>query len=194
MGTAQGPLYRVAFRRRRENRTNYTKRLAMIKATTPRLVVRKSAQGVLVQFIAFDEKGDRTLAAANSSELEAHGWMPQSNAPSAYLTGMLAGARAKKAGVKGFHLDIGMATPTKGSILMAGALGAKQAGLSAEMDEKIVDAKRLDGSHIADYAKKMRADDGAKYSKHFSRYIKKNVDPTALPALFGSVKSKVLSG
>lgn len=183
----------MGFRRRRENRTNYVKRLGLIKGETPRLVARISNQGVVVQLIAFDAAGDKTLASAHSRELEAHGWVPQGNTPTAFLVGLLAGNRAKKAGVKGFHLDIGMSTPSKGAVMFAAGLGAKSAGLEASIDEKMVDAKRLDGSHIAEFAKKMKTADSAKYSKHFSRYESKKIDATNLPAVFAQVRSK-LSG
>ncbi len=192
MGAATGPAYKIGFRRRRENRTNYGKRLGLIKGDTPRLVVRASNHGVVVQIVAFEQgKGDKTLAAAHSRELAAHGWMPQSNTPTAFLVGLMAGHRAKKAGVKGFHMDIGMSTPTKGGVIFAAGLGAKAAGLSAELDEKLVDAKRLDGSHIADFAKKLKTADSAKYSKHFSRYESKKIDVTNLPAVFAQVRSKI---
>ena len=181
----------MGFRRRRENRTNYGKRLGLIKGETPRLVARATNTGILVQVVKFDEKGDKTLASAHSRELAAHGWMPQSNTPTAFLVGLLAGSRAKKAGVKGFHLDVGMSTPTKGAILFAAGLGAKASGLQASIDEKLVDAKRIDGSHIAAYAKKMKADDSAKYSRHFSRYESKKIDVTNLPAVFAQVRSKI---
>lgn len=194
MGAAKGPLYRVPFRRRRENRTNYTKRLAHIKSPVPRLVVRATNRALVAQIIAFDAAGDKVLASAYSGELAAYGWMPQANTPTAYLVGLLAGVRAKKAGHPAFHLDIGMATASRGRILFAGALGAKAAGMETDVDEKLLDAKRLDGSHISEYAKKMKGEEAGRYARHFSRYIGKNIDPTALPALFGTVKGKILSG
>lgn len=193
MAQATGPLYRVAFRRRRENRTNYLKRLAQIKAAAPRLVVRSSNAGFLAQIIAFDAKGDRVLARADARELEAFGWLPQANTPTAYLVGLLAGSRAKKAGVKDFHLDIGTASPSKGRTLFAAGLGAKAAGLQGDVSEELVDASRLDGSHIAAFAKSLSGD-AAKYNKQFSRYAAKKIDVSALPKLFGSVKAKIVSG
>ncbi len=194
MSAAKGPLYRVAFRRRRENRTDYTKRLGQIKATTPRLVVRASNKGLRAQMIAFDEKGDRVLAQAISSELESFGWLPQANTPTAYLTGLMAGARAKKAGVKEFHIDIGMATASVGRILVAAGLGAKAAGLETAIDEKMVAADRLNGTHISNYAKEMKEKDPSKFGKHFARYAAKNIDVTALPSLFEKTKQKAASG
>ncbi|MFH1306453.1 MAG: 50S ribosomal protein L18 [Candidatus Micrarchaeota archaeon] len=193
MAKATGPTYKVAFRRRRENRTNYTKRLGMIKAGTPRLVVRASNKNIVVQIIAFHPKGDRTLAMASSHELEKFGWLPQANTPTAYLTGMLASKRAKSAGTESAHLDIGMASATNGRILFAAALGAKEGGLKLNMPDTLVDVKRISGTHISEYAKKLETENKEKYEKQFSRYAKKNIDVKNLPQIFEETKGKILS-
>ena len=197
MPKATGPLYKVAYRRRRENRTNYEKRLGQIKASTPRLVVRTSNKGVRVQFVDFEQSGDLTRAQAVSDELSEMGWLPQSNTPTAYLVGLMAGLRAKKAKIGGFHLDIGIHTPSKGRILFAAAMGAKAAGLEAiipEGEDAMVSADRIKGEHIAAYAKTLKSSDPAKYGKLFARYAAKNIDVTTLPALFEKTKQRVASG
>jgi len=111
MAKATGVTYKVAYRRRRKNLTNYTKRLGLIKGETPRLVVRCSGRHVIAQLVEFHPEGDKVLVSVHSSELAKHGWVPEGNTPTAYLVGLAAGARGKKAGVKGFHLDIGISTP-----------------------------------------------------------------------------------
>ncbi len=190
MAKATGATYKVAYRRRRANLTNYLKRLGMIRGETPRLVVRKSGRHILVQVIKFSPEGDKVVALAHSSELTQHGWMPQSNAPTAYLVGMLAGEKAKKAGEKGVHLDIGMSTPTSGNIGFAAALGAKDAGLECPLDMKI-DMGRVSGKHIADYAAKLKGEDAGKFARQFSKYMKASIDVTQLPKLFEGVKAKI---
>ena len=62
MTRATGPLFDVHFRRRREGRTNYGSRLALLKGKTPRLVIRKLNKGVLVQLVEYSEKGGRRTA------------------------------------------------------------------------------------------------------------------------------------
>jgi len=197
MPKATGPLYKVAYRRRRENRTNYEKRLGQIKADAPRLVVRTSNKGIRVQFVAFEQGGDRTRAQAVSDELSEMGWLPQSNTPTAYLVGLLAGKRAKKAKIGGFHVDIGIHTPSKGRILFAAAMGAKAAGLEAtipEGEDAMVSESRIKGEHISTYAKELKSTNPAKFGKLFARYAAKNIDVTALPALFEKTKQRVESG
>ena len=70
---AHGPRYRVPFRRRREGKTNYHKRLALLKSGKPRLVVRKTLNHHVAQIVLYDPKGDRTIVSAHTRELI---WMP----------------------------------------------------------------------------------------------------------------------
>ncbi len=89
MTQAKGPLYQVHFRRRREGRTDYQKRLALLKSHKPRLVVRKTLRTVIAQVVKFSEKGDTVLASADSRMLSEFGYAGKRNTPSAYLTGLL---------------------------------------------------------------------------------------------------------
>jgi large subunit ribosomal protein L18 len=191
MAKATGPTYKVAYRRRRKNLTNYTRRLPMVRGETARLVVRKSGRHVLVQMVKFSPQGDLVVASAHSSELTGMGWLAQSNAPTAYLVGMLAGTRAMKGGEKGFHLDIGMSTPSVGNIGYCAALGAKDSGMECNIGEERIAPERVAGKHISDYAAKMKKEDEGKFTKHFSKYIKANIDVTQLPKLFEGVKGKI---
>ena len=97
MARATSPVYTVYFRRRREGKTNFAKRLALIKSGVPRMVVRKSNRGFVVQFIEYDSKGDKVLASATGSSLKKQfSWPSKRNVYTAYLCGLLAGSIAKK--------------------------------------------------------------------------------------------------
>lgn len=61
---ATGPRYRVAFRRRREGKTDYRQRQRLLRSRIPRAVVRMSSKNTYIQFIAYDEIGDKVLASA----------------------------------------------------------------------------------------------------------------------------------
>ncbi|MEM4555001.1 MAG: 50S ribosomal protein L18 [Candidatus Anstonellaceae archaeon] len=193
MGKATGPTYKVAFRRRRLNLTNYAKRLALVKGGRPRMVVRKSSRGIIVQFIDFSPKGDKVICSAQSKELSAFGWVPHCNSPTAYLVGLLAGKRAKKAGVEDFNLDIGMQTPSKGAVVFAALQGALDAGLSTNYHEKMIDDARIKGGAIAEYAKKLKAENPKKYESIFSSYLKSNFQPENIVSAFEIAKGKIES-
>lgn len=191
MGQATGPVYKVAFKRRRKNLTNYAKRLALVKSASPRMVVRKSSTGVLVQFIEFSLAGDKMLSSVRSSALKQYGWSPRCNAPTAYLCGMLAARTASKKGVKSFNLDVGMQTPSKGSLVFAALKGAADAGLATNYSEEMIASERITGATIAQFAKSLKASDPAKYSKLFSSYIKENFEPEKMVESFNGVKAKI---
>ena len=106
---ATGPRYKVAFRRRREGRTDYYVRRKLLTARELRAVVRRSNKNVSIQFEEFGMDGDKVVASATSRELGKFGWDKScSSIPAAYLTGYLAGKKALKAGIEYAVLDIGM--------------------------------------------------------------------------------------
>lgn len=155
MTMAHGPRYRVARRRRREGKTDYRKRIRHLKSGEPRAVVRRSSNNIRIQFVKYDPKGDRVLASAEGHELEKFGWKgPASNTPAAYLTGYLAGKRAKSQGIENAVLDIGLSTPTKGARIFASLKGMLDAGINIPHSEEILPSEeRISGEHIGDQIK-----------------------------------------
>ncbi|MBX8633421.1 MAG: 50S ribosomal protein L18 [Candidatus Thermoplasmatota archaeon] len=134
-----GPRYKVPFRRRREGITDYSHRLRLLKSGSPRAVVRCSNRYFTVQFISFDPSGDRVIATANSIELRKYGWSgAASNGAAAFLTGMLAAARAKKHGVSEAILDVGMINPRKNGNMYAALSGMLEGGVEIPHDDSIV--------------------------------------------------------
>ncbi|MBM3229464.1 50S ribosomal protein L18 [Candidatus Parvarchaeota archaeon] len=191
MAKATGPNYNVPFKRRRKGMTNYAKRLALVKSRLPRMVVRKTNSGVLVQFVGFETNGDKVLANCHSSSLEKFGWKPHCNCPTGYLSGLACARLAAKKGVTGFVLDIGMQTPTKGSVVFSALQGAIDAGLKTKFDSGIVDMARISGQHVAAHAKALKQK--GNYDKVYSGYAKAGIDAEKLPELFQAAKSKIMS-
>lgn len=144
---AEGPRYKVQFRRKREGKTDYRHRKKLLMSGLPRAVVRKSLRNVIVQCIEFTPQGDKVIASANALELKDYGWKGSfSNTSAAYLTGLLAGSRASRKGVNKAVLDIGMNSPAKGSKVFASLKGLLDAGLEIPHSEKVIpSAERLKG-------------------------------------------------
>ncbi|WP_297470212.1 50S ribosomal protein L18 [Thermococcus sp.] len=192
---ARGPRYRVPFRRRREGKTNYHKRLKLLKSKKPRLVVRKSLNHHIAQIIVYDPKGDRTIVSAHTRELiRDFGWKGHTgNTPSAYLLGLLIGYKAKKAGIEEAILDIGLHPPTRGSSVFAVLKGAVDAGLNVPHSEEIFpEDYRIRGEHIAEYAKALKEEDESLYRRQFGGYLVKGLEPEKLPEHFDEVKAKII--
>ncbi len=181
------------FKRRLEKRTDYKQRLALLKSSLPRLVVRRSLKNFRVQVISYDIKGDNVIAETCSKELRKYGWKGHcGNMSAAYLTGLLAGAKAKKAGIDKAITDIGMQISARGASLYAVVAGARDAGISIPLGKESVPSRdRISGKHIADYAAKLKKDNSSEYKKHFSNYIKSQVEPEKITAHFEEVKSKI---
>ncbi|WP_292370012.1 50S ribosomal protein L18 [Methanoregula sp. UBA64] len=172
---ATGPRYLVAFRRRREGRTDYYQRTKLVVADAPRMVVRRTNRHVIVQLVTAEMDGDKTLVSANSAELEKYGYTgATANTPAAYLTGMLFAAKAKKAGQDRAILDIGLARATPGARVFAALKGAVDAGLEIPYGESILPTEdRLKGEHIAAYNDK--AKDIVKNVEQVAAAIKKEL-------------------
>jgi len=146
-----GPRYHVKPRRQRQGRTDYRKRLHLLKSRETRIVVRKSLKQTRVQFIGYQIHGDKIFVSASSSELSKnYNWKhPVSNTSAAYLTGLLAGKRAHEQGISSGILDIGRAIPTTGSKLFAALKGVIDAGITCPYDEaKLPSEDRLMGKHL----------------------------------------------
>lgn len=150
MKMSTGPRYRVPFRRRREGKTDYRHRAALIKSGVPRAVVRKSNRHVRVQFVDFKDKGDVVLASAVSKELEEMGWTGSGkSSPGAYLTGLLAGKRAAEKGIEAAVLDIGLREPTKGAVVFAALKGIIDAGIEVPHGKDVLPSDdRIAGKHM----------------------------------------------
>jgi len=141
----------VSFKRRREEKTNYKKRLALLKSEKARLVIRKSLSNISVQFINFKPTGDETLVSAVSTELKKFGWAKGGNIPAAYLTGLLAGKKAKEKNIKEAVLDLGLQTSTKGSRLYAALKGVLDSGVNVPHSKDILPSEeRINGKHISE--------------------------------------------
>ncbi len=152
---ARGPTCRVPFRRRREGKTDYRRRLRLLFSRKPRVVVRKSNKYVMIQLVSANKFGDKTVVAAVSSELVRYGHEGgKSNTSAAYLTGLLFGKKAKKAGFDDAILDIGLHTPVHGSNLYAALKGAIDSGMSIPHDTAVFPLdERIRGEHIATFLK-----------------------------------------
>ena len=147
----QGPRYSVKPRRRREGRTDYRKRLKLLKSGKVRLVIRKSIKNTQIQFIEYKENGDNIIASANSSELvDRFKWkFSTSTTPAAYLTGLLAGKRGKEKKISECVVDIGQYPPVTGSKIFASIKGVVDAGIKCpHSEEKIPSEDRIMGKDL----------------------------------------------
>jgi large subunit ribosomal protein L18 len=190
---AKSAHYRVHVRRRREGKTDYQARTALVVSGRPRLVARPSIKNTTAQIIIAKPIGDMVLAAASSRELvKKYGWKAATgNIPAAYLTGLLCGLKAKAAGIDAAILDIGMIIPTKGARVFAILNGVLDAGVEVPHGEEKIVADRNKGQHIATYAEELGVDSD-EYKAKFSKFIAADVAPENLPEHYSKVKAAIV--
>jgi Ribosomal protein L18 len=180
----------VAFKRRKEGKTNYGARLKLIELDKLRLVVRITNNHVIAQIVKVAPEGDETVISAHSNEIKKMGWLGSTkNTSAAYLTGFLCGKKALKDGIDEAILDIGLRSPTKGTNIFAVLKGAVDAGLNIPHGSAILPSdERIAGEHVAQYAESLT---DADLEKKFSGYIKNGLSPKDLPDHFGKIKQKI---
>ena len=147
-----GPTYNVPFRRKRTYKTDYRKRLAMLKSGEKRFVVRLSNNMVVAQVIEYHITGDKTLVAVTSKNLKALGWKSDlKNTPAIYLTALLAAQKAKENKISKVIFDTGVRNYKAKTKIYAALKGISDAGLECPYDEKVLPlADRIDGKHISE--------------------------------------------
>ena len=140
----------VALRRTREGKTNYKKRLKLLLAGKPRLVIRPTLKNIIVQLVGFEPKGDKILVGVHSAQLSKYGWKAGAgNIPAAYLSGYLLGLKSQKLGIKEAVLDMGWKISSKGNKIYACLKGALDGGLKINHDQEVLPSEeRLKGKHI----------------------------------------------
>jgi len=128
----------MLFRRKKEGKTDYKKRLALLKSKKPRLVIRKSLNNVILQIIEYEKSGDKILISVHSNSLKKLGWNShRGNTSSAYLTGLICGYKAQSKNIKEAVLDLGLAPSIHGSVLYAALKGVIDSNLKVPASKEI---------------------------------------------------------
>ncbi|MBI2647688.1 50S ribosomal protein L18 [Candidatus Woesearchaeota archaeon] len=188
----KGKIYSVTFRRKREGRTHYKKRLKILKSNKHRLVIRKSLKNIQASIIEYNPTGDKVILTVTSTQLRKIGWKAHGgNLQSAYLTGYFLGKKAIEKGIKDAVIDFGFSKSTKGSAIYSALAGAIDAGLKVPFNQDILPTKdRLSGQHIAKYAELLKKD-RSKFEIQFSNYLRDGINPEDIVKHFNEIRSKL---
>ena len=192
---ARGPRYRRPPKRRYEGKTDYHKRLKLLKSRKLRVVIRISNNHTRVQLIKSKLGGDQVLISAFSKELSSkYGWNANTgNIPASYLTGYLAGLRAKKNNIQVAIFDLGIFYHR--NRVLAACKGLIDAEIEIPYHEEFFPdslEETIKGIHIENYAKKLKSNDPENFEQIFSGYIKKNkVNPLKISQIFSDSIKKI---
>ena len=185
-------VYTSTFRRIRERKTNYRKREKLLVGKKDFVTVNVSDQNISAQLIRPDLLGDKVMASVHSNELLSYGWKgSRKNIPSCYLVGLLLGKKCLQKKISSAILYIGKRHFT--TKIAACLKGLSEAGLEMPFSESILPSEdRIQGNHIADYAKKLKANDDV-YKSRFSSNLGSGLEPEKYPSHFSEVKDKIVN-
>jgi len=141
----------LPLKRRREGKTNYKRRLSLLKSGKPRVVVRISNNYITLQLVEFNGT-DKTKFSYTSKKLSEFGWdYSKKNLPAAYLTGLVFGLICKKNKIEEGIFDIGVKRVTKGNKLFSVLKGCLDSGLKIPCSTDIFPSEsRIRGEHISE--------------------------------------------
>lgn len=145
---------KVQKRRRREAKTDYLKRLKLLKSGKPRVVFRRTNKYIISQYVTSEEAKDRIIFSFNSSELLKHGWPKESvsglkNTTASYLMGYLTGRTIKKKNLEKPIADFGMTQALHKSRVYAFLKGLIDAGIEIPCKEEAFPGpERIKGEHL----------------------------------------------
>ncbi|TLX90373.1 MAG: 50S ribosomal protein L18 [Thaumarchaeota archaeon] len=185
-------VYTSTFRRIREGKTNYRKREKLLIGKKDFVTVNVSDENVSAQLIRPDLLGDKVMASVHSNELLSYGWKgSRKNIPSCYLVGLLLGKKCIQKKITRAILYIGKRHFT--TKIAACLKGLSEAGLEMPFSENIIPSEqRIQGNHIAEYAKKLKANDEL-YKSRFSSNLGLGLEPEKYPSHFSEVQHRIVN-
>jgi large subunit ribosomal protein L18 len=142
---------RTQKRRRREAKTDYQARMAFLKSSVPRIVVRRTNRYFIAQIVESKEAQDKITLGVTSKDLLEYGWSEKfagslKSISAGYLTGYLLAKKAKKGE---FIIDLGMTKKHNGGRTYSVIAGLIDGGLNIRANEKVFPSKeRLMGEHL----------------------------------------------
>jgi len=176
----------------RERKTNYRKREKLLIGKKDFVTVNVSDQNVSAQLIRPELLGDKVMASVHSNELLSYGWKgSRKNIPSCYLVGLLLGKKCIQKKITRAILYIGKRHFT--TKIAACLKGMSEAGLEMPFSEEILPTEeRIQGNHIAEYAKKIKSNDDL-YKSRFSSNLGSGLEPEKYPNHFSEVKDRIVN-
>lgn len=145
---------KIAKRRRREAKTDYAKRIKLLKSNSPRIVFRKTNRYLIAQYVISKEAKDEIKLGTNSKELLKFDWPKEfsgslKSISAAYLLGLLISKKIKEKKLEKPIIDFGMIKMIHKTKTYAFLKGLKDSGLDISCDDEFCpEESRLKGEHM----------------------------------------------
>jgi len=147
-------------RRRRENKTDYLKRIKLLKSGSPRIVFRKTNKYVIAQYVVSKESKDKIILGINSKKLLKYGWPKElegslKSIAAAYLIGFLFGKKIIKEKLEKPIVDFGMLRTIHKTSQYGFLKGLIDSGIKINCpEEAFPEEKRIQGKNmVEDFSK-----------------------------------------
>lgn len=145
---------KIQKRRRREHKTDYLKRIKLLKSGSPRIVFRKTNRYVIAQYVETKEAQDRVVFGMNSKKLIDYGWPKElknslKSIPATYLLGVVVGKKIIKEKLKAPILDLGMQRAIHKTRIYAFLKGIVDSGIEIKHKKSIFpDEEKIKGKNL----------------------------------------------
>jgi len=141
-------------RRRKEGKTDYLKRLKLLKGNSPRIVFRKTNEYIISQYVTSSQAQDKIEFEINSKSLLRYGWPEEfkgslKSLPASYLTGFLSGKKMTKNKLNPPVADFGMLRVLHKGKVYAFLKGIIDSGIKISCKkETFPEEERIKGKHL----------------------------------------------
>ena len=145
---------RTQKRIRKENKTDYLKRLKLLKGEKPRIVFRKTNKFIISEYIVSKEAQDKVIIGFDSRKLNDYGWPKNAQGSlksitASYLTGYLIGKAIIKQNLEMPILDTGMNRAIHKNKIYAFIKGLIEAGIKINCKKEFFpEESRINGQHL----------------------------------------------
>ncbi len=145
---------KVQKRRRREAKTDYGRRLKLLKSEKPRIVFRRTNKYVTAQYTVSDEARDKVVMGISSNVLLKYGWPKEAasglkNITAAYLLGYLMGKTIQKKKLEQPIIDFGMIQTLHKTKVYGFLKGVVDSGIAISCkEEAFPEEGRIKGEHL----------------------------------------------
>jgi large subunit ribosomal protein L18 len=132
---------RTIKRRRKENKTDYLKRLKLLKSGKTRIVFRKTNKYIIAQYVESQEAQDKIVFTLNSKDLMKFGWPKEmlgslKSLPASYLLGILTGKKIQEMKLQNPIIDFGMIRNLHKTKIYAFQKGLIDSGLEIKFNKE----------------------------------------------------------
>ena len=141
-------------RRRKEHKTDYLKRIKLLKSSSPRVVFKKTNKYIMAQYVKSKEAQDKVEMGISSKILIKYGWPKEfegslKSIPASYLIGLLIGRKILEKKLEKPVVDFGMIRVLHKNKAFAFLKGLKDSGIEIECKEEFFpNEDRIKGKHL----------------------------------------------